>query len=62
VALVQAPLVARVVRTATLEQSLRGFVEAAVARGERTPAILRREILPNIAAPVAADAGLRFTY
>ncbi len=62
VALVQAPLVARVVRTATLEQSVRGFVEAAVARGERTTAILRREILPNIAAPVAADAGLRFTY
>jgi peptide/nickel transport system permease protein len=62
VALVQAPLVARVVRTATLEQSLRGFVEAAVARGERTTAILRREILPNIVGPVAADAGLRFTY
>ena len=62
VALVQAPLVARVVRTATLEQSIRGFVEAAVARGERTTAVLRREILPNIAAPIAADAGLRFTY
>jgi peptide/nickel transport system permease protein len=62
VALVQAPLVARVVRTATVEQSVRGFVEAAVARGERTPAILRREILPNIVPAVAADAGLRFTY
>jgi len=62
VALVQAPLIARVVRAATLEQSVRGFVEAAVARGERTPAILRREILPNIAGSVAADAGLRFTY
>jgi ABC-type dipeptide/oligopeptide/nickel transport system permease subunit len=62
VALVQAPLIARVVRTATLEQSVRGFVEAAVARGERTSAIIRREILPNIAGPIAADAGLRFTY
>jgi peptide/nickel transport system permease protein len=62
VALVQAPLVARIVRTATLEQSVRGFVEAAVARGESTFAILRREILPNIAAPIAADAPLRFTY
>jgi peptide/nickel transport system permease protein len=62
VALVQAPLVARVVRTATLEQSVRGFVEAAVARGESTFAILRREILPNIGAPIAADAPLRFTY
>ena len=62
VALVQMPLVARIVRAATLEQSVRGFVEAAVARGESTAAILRREILPNIVAPIAADAGLRFTY
>jgi peptide/nickel transport system permease protein len=62
IAVVQAPLVARLVRTATLEQSVRGFVEAAVARGEGTAAILRREILPNIVAPITADAGLRFTY
>ena len=62
VALVQMPLVARIVRTATLEQSVRGFVEAAVARGERTAAILRREILPNIVGPLMADVGLRFTY
>ena len=44
-----------------LQQSVRGFVEAAVARGERTFAILRREILPNIISPIAADVGLRFT-
>jgi peptide/nickel transport system permease protein len=62
VALVQMPLIARIVRAATLEQSVRGFVEAAVARGERTAAILRREILPNIAGPIAADVGLRFAY
>ena len=62
VALVQMPLVARIIRAATLEQSVRGFVEAAVARGERTSAVLRREILPNIVGPIMADAGLRFTY
>jgi peptide/nickel transport system permease protein len=62
VAVVQAPLVARIVRTATLEQAVRGFVEAAVARGESTFDILRREILPNIISPIAADFGLRFTY
>ncbi len=62
VALVQMPLIARIVRAATLEQSVRGFVEAAVARGESTAAVLRREILPNIVAPIAADVGLRFTY
>jgi ABC-type dipeptide/oligopeptide/nickel transport system permease subunit len=62
VATVQAPLVARIIRTATLEQSVRGFVEASVARGEGTFAILRREILPNIVPTIAADFGLRFTY
>jgi peptide/nickel transport system permease protein len=62
VALVQMPLIARIVRAATLEQSVRGFVEAAVARGEGTVAILRREILPNITGPITADVGLRFTY
>jgi ABC-type dipeptide/oligopeptide/nickel transport system permease subunit len=61
VAAVNVPGVARIVRAATLEVSVRGFVEAAVARGERTPAILRREILPNIAGIVAADGGVRFT-
>jgi peptide/nickel transport system permease protein len=62
VAVVQAPLVARIVRTATLEQAVRGFVEAAEARGERLFSILGREILPNIVSPLAADFGLRFTY
>jgi peptide/nickel transport system permease protein len=62
VAIVQAPLVARIVRTATLEQAVRGFVEAAEARGERIFSILWREILPNIVSPIAADFGLRFTY
>lgn len=61
-AIVQVPSVARIIRTATLEQSVRGFVEAAEARGERMPVILWREILPNISGPIAADAGLRITY
>jgi peptide/nickel transport system permease protein len=62
VALVQAPQISRIVRTATLEVSVRGYVEAAVARGERAPAVLTREVLPNILGPVLVDAGLRFTY
>jgi ABC-type dipeptide/oligopeptide/nickel transport system permease subunit len=60
VAVVLFPGVARLVRTATLEVSTRGYVEAAVARGERTYAIMRREILPNIALPIIADASVRF--
>ena len=35
-------------------------VEAAVAGGEGTPAILWYEILPNIVAPIMADLGIRF--
>jgi ABC-type dipeptide/oligopeptide/nickel transport system permease subunit len=62
VALIQLPLVARIIRSATQTQSVRGFVEAAAARGESTSAILRRELLPNIVPTIAADIGLRLTY
>jgi peptide/nickel transport system permease protein len=62
VALIQAPGISRIVRTATLEVSVRGYVEAAVARGERAVAVVTREVLPNILAPVLVDAGLRFTF
>jgi len=62
VAAIQAPAVSRIVRTATLEVSVRGYVEAAVARGERPVAVIRREIVPNILAPVLVDSALRFTY
>ncbi len=62
VAAIQAPGISRIVRTATLEVSVRGYVEAAVARGERAVAVIVREVLPNILAPVLVDAGLRFTY
>jgi peptide/nickel transport system permease protein len=62
VAAIQAPGISRIIRTATLEVSVRGYVEAAVARGERAAAVVVREVLPNILAPVLVDAGLRFTY
>lgn len=61
-AIVLFPGVARIVRTATLEVSTRGFVEAAVARGESAPYILRREILPNITPSIVADLGIRFSW
>ena len=59
--LVLMPGVARIVRSATLEVSTRGYVEAAIARGEPTRALLLREVLPNISGVVTADLGLRFT-
>jgi peptide/nickel transport system permease protein len=62
VALVQAPGVARIVYSATREVAVRGYIEAAVARGERTPAILGREILPNIMPTVIANLGLSLTF
>jgi peptide/nickel transport system permease protein len=61
VATVHVPSIARIVRAATQEVSTRGYVEAAVARGERLPALLGREILPNVLGTVLADAGIRLT-
>jgi peptide/nickel transport system permease protein len=55
------PGVARIVRTATLEASTSAYIEAAVARGERSVAIAAREVLPNIAPTILADVGVRFS-
>ena len=62
VALVFLPRVGRVVRGATQAVVTNDYVAAAQARGERTTAILGREVLPNIAAPAIADFALRITY
>jgi peptide/nickel transport system permease protein len=61
IVLVLGPGVARLVRTATLEVSNNAYIEAAVARGERTSAIMWREVLPNIAPSIIADVGVRFS-
>jgi peptide/nickel transport system permease protein len=60
-ALLHTPPVARIIHTATLQVSVRGYVEAAVARGQSVHSILVREILPNLSGTIAADAGPRFT-
>jgi ABC-type dipeptide/oligopeptide/nickel transport system permease subunit len=60
--LVLFPGVSRIVRTATLEASTKGYVEAAVARGESMRAVLGREILPNITPVIVADVGIRFSW
>ena len=62
VALVFVPRVGRVLRGATQAVVTNDYVAAAQARGERTSAILVREVLPNIAAPAIADFALRITY
>jgi peptide/nickel transport system permease protein len=46
------PGFARVARASTLSVKQEPFVEAAIAAGVRTPTILFRHIIPNIAAPI----------
>lgn len=60
-AITQAPRVARVSRAATLDLVGMEYIEAAYSRGETTLAIIRREVLPNIASPLLVDVGVRFT-
>lgn len=53
------PLTLRVVADATRQAGHAGYVEAALARGERTSSVLVREVLPALSGLVAADVGLR---
>ncbi|MFZ4815978.1 MAG: ABC transporter permease [Phototrophicaceae bacterium] len=56
------PIVARVIRSATLNVRDRGFVEAARLRGEKAPYILFREILPSVLPALIVEASLRLSY
>ena len=57
-----APQVARVIRSATLDISERDYVKAVELQGMPPTKIMRREILPNLIAPLMVEAGLRLTY
>ena len=57
-----APAVARLVRGLVLDLRTREFVLAAKMRGESTPYILFREILPNTFEPILVDALVRIGY
>jgi peptide/nickel transport system permease protein len=61
-ALVNAPLLARVARGSTLTIRTRVFVDAARAVGDSDRAIMLRQIAPNIATPVLVQASLSFAY
>lgn len=61
VGLVLAPWVGRVMRGSAQAVVTCEYVHAAVARGERTLWILRREILPNVAAPLISAFSLYLT-
>lgn len=62
VAILYTPLAARVVRSVVLDQKTKGFVEAAMLRGESGIYIMFREILPNVLPTLAVEASMRFTY
>ncbi|MEU6018731.1 ABC transporter permease subunit [Streptomyces sp. NPDC047515] len=59
VALATAPFSTRVLRAAADTVLHSGYVEAALARGDTRRAVLRHDVLPNIAGPVLMDTALR---
>ena len=62
VAVIEATRVFRVARALGMDIVAMDYVEVARARGEGTWWIMRREVLPNALAPLAAEFGVRFTY
>jgi peptide/nickel transport system permease protein len=62
IALVYVPIVARVVRSGTLDIKTREFVQAAQIRGESRLYIIFREIFPSVIPALVVEASLRFSY
>ncbi len=62
IGVVYAPRIARVTRSATLSVSEEEYVMAARARGESSPYILFREILPNVTGPIVVEGSVRVGY
>jgi len=52
----------RLSRAVAVDITVMDYVEAARLRGERTPWIIFREILPNALSPLVAELGLRFIF
>lgn len=62
IVLLYTPIVARVVRSATLNLRGAGYIEAARLRGESNWYILLRELLPGVLPALIVEASLRFSY
>ena len=56
------PPIARIVRSLTLDERTKDYVNAARLRGERRRYILLREILPNVSGPIIVDSCIRVGY
>ena len=62
IALLDSTRVFRISRSAAMNVVVMEFVEAARLRGEGMAWIIRKELLPNITAPLLAEFGLRFCF
>ena len=62
VGLSNAPRTARIARGVALGLVSRDFVHAAEALGEKRSRVIVAEVLPNMSAPLMAEAGLRLTF
>ncbi len=62
IGLFEATRVFRVTRAAATNVEVMEFVEVAKLRGENLWWLIRREVLPNITAPLVAEFGIRFTF
>jgi peptide/nickel transport system permease protein len=56
------PIVARTVRSAVLAETELDYVASAKLRGEATPFIMFREILPNVTGPIIVELTVRIGY
>ncbi len=56
------PVVARTVRSAVLAEAELDYVASAKLRGESTPFIMFREILPNVSSPIVVELTVRIGY
>jgi peptide/nickel transport system permease protein len=61
-AVIYIPGAFRIARSLAVNINALDYVTVARARGEGTPYIMLREILPNIIGPMLSDLGLRFVY
>lgn len=62
IALLDATRVFRLSRALATNVAVMDFIEVATLRGEGKLWIMRREILPNVVAPLVAEFGLRFCF
>ena len=62
IAVLDSTRVYRITRASAMNVAVMDFVEVAHLRGEGRGGVIRKEILPNIMAPLLAEFGLRFCF